>query len=212
MIGRFIRNFLNGQHIIHKIRQVQTVRRTFLHQCIKNECPPAAVLSLGARAASSSSNWPSQRSKRLNDYRNKRKRADNFQLNEGTSSQWQLQHNQQMVDFWYDGANAGSCGSCASSESGGGGGGENYGIFNSGTIERYPATGRARLGAHDWARTTGRARLGAHDWARTIGRARWARTTGRARLGAHDWARTTGRARLGAHDWARTIGRRQVFR
>uniref|UniRef100_A0A183CPW7 Ribosomal_S7 domain-containing protein n=1 Tax=Globodera pallida TaxID=36090 RepID=A0A183CPW7_GLOPA len=67
MIARFIRNFLNGQHIIHKIRQVQAVRLTFLHQCIKNECPPAAVLSLGARMASSSSssNHPRQRSKRL---------------------------------------------------------------------------------------------------------------------------------------------------
>uniref|UniRef100_A0A914I1H7 PUM-HD domain-containing protein n=1 Tax=Globodera rostochiensis TaxID=31243 RepID=A0A914I1H7_GLORO len=81
MIARFIRNFLNGQHIIHKVRQVQTVRRTFLHQCIKNECPPAAaVLSLGARAASSSSssNRPSQRSKLLNDYLNNR--AANLQL------------------------------------------------------------------------------------------------------------------------------------
>uniref|UniRef100_A0A914I383 PUM-HD domain-containing protein n=1 Tax=Globodera rostochiensis TaxID=31243 RepID=A0A914I383_GLORO len=77
MIGRFIRNFLNGQHIIHKIRQVQAVRPTFLHQCIKNERPSAAVLSLGARMASSS-NRTSQRSKLLNDYLNNR--AANLQL------------------------------------------------------------------------------------------------------------------------------------
>uniref|UniRef100_A0A183CQG9 Robl_LC7 domain-containing protein n=1 Tax=Globodera pallida TaxID=36090 RepID=A0A183CQG9_GLOPA len=80
MIGSFIRNFLNGQHIIHKIRHVQTVRLTFLHQCIKNECPPAAVFSFGARMASSSSssNRPSHRSKLLNDYLNNR--AANLQL------------------------------------------------------------------------------------------------------------------------------------
>uniref|UniRef100_A0A183C736 PUM-HD domain-containing protein n=1 Tax=Globodera pallida TaxID=36090 RepID=A0A183C736_GLOPA len=80
MIERFIRNLLNGQHIIHKIRQVQTVQLTFLHQCIKNECPPAAVLSLGARMASSSSssNHPSHRSKLLDDYHNNR--AVNLQL------------------------------------------------------------------------------------------------------------------------------------
>uniref|UniRef100_A0A914I315 PUM-HD domain-containing protein n=1 Tax=Globodera rostochiensis TaxID=31243 RepID=A0A914I315_GLORO len=66
--ARFIRNFLNGQQHIHKIRQVQTVRLTFLHQCIKNECPPAAVLSLGARMASS--NRPSHRSKLSDEYSN----------------------------------------------------------------------------------------------------------------------------------------------
>uniref|UniRef100_A0A914I0Q5 PUM-HD domain-containing protein n=1 Tax=Globodera rostochiensis TaxID=31243 RepID=A0A914I0Q5_GLORO len=74
MIGRFICNLLNGQHIIHKIRHVQTVHVAFLHQCIKNKRPPAAVLSWATRLASSSSssNRPSQRSKLLNDYHNKR--------------------------------------------------------------------------------------------------------------------------------------------
>uniref|UniRef100_A0A183CQ44 PUM-HD domain-containing protein n=1 Tax=Globodera pallida TaxID=36090 RepID=A0A183CQ44_GLOPA len=80
MIDRFIRNFLNGRHIIHKVQHVQTVRLTFLHQCIKNECPPVAVFSFGARMASSSSssNRPSHRSKLLDDYRNDR--AANLQL------------------------------------------------------------------------------------------------------------------------------------
>uniref|UniRef100_A0A183BHK1 DUF1989 domain-containing protein n=1 Tax=Globodera pallida TaxID=36090 RepID=A0A183BHK1_GLOPA len=78
MTGRFIQNFLNGQHIIQKIRPVQTVRLTFLHQCIKNECPPVAVLSFGARMASSSSNRPSHRSKLLDAYHNNR--TDNLQL------------------------------------------------------------------------------------------------------------------------------------
>ncbi|KAI3419360.1 hypothetical protein GPALN_006605 [Globodera pallida] len=77
MFNRFIRNFLNGQHIIHKIRHVQTVRLTFLHQCIQNECP-AAVLSCGARMASSSSNRPSHRSKLLDDYH--KNRTANLQL------------------------------------------------------------------------------------------------------------------------------------
>uniref|UniRef100_A0A914GZM1 PUM-HD domain-containing protein n=1 Tax=Globodera rostochiensis TaxID=31243 RepID=A0A914GZM1_GLORO len=70
MLDRFIRNFLNGQQIIHKIRHVQTVRLTFLHKCIKNECP--AVLSWDTRMASTSSKRPSQSSKLLNDYRNNR--------------------------------------------------------------------------------------------------------------------------------------------
>uniref|UniRef100_A0A914IFS8 PUM-HD domain-containing protein n=1 Tax=Globodera rostochiensis TaxID=31243 RepID=A0A914IFS8_GLORO len=79
MINRFIRNFLNGQHIIDKFRHVQTVRLTFLHQYIKNVCP-AAVLSCGVRMASSSSssNRPSHRSKLLADiYKN---RTANLQL------------------------------------------------------------------------------------------------------------------------------------
>uniref|UniRef100_A0A183CAU2 PUM-HD domain-containing protein n=1 Tax=Globodera pallida TaxID=36090 RepID=A0A183CAU2_GLOPA len=77
MFDRFVRNILNGQQIIHKIRHVQTVRLMFLHQYIKNECP--AVLSLGARMASTSSNRPIQRSKLLNDYRTNRIGA-NLQL------------------------------------------------------------------------------------------------------------------------------------
>uniref|UniRef100_A0A183CTH2 Mobile element protein n=1 Tax=Globodera pallida TaxID=36090 RepID=A0A183CTH2_GLOPA len=39
MIERFIRNFLNGQHIIHKVQQIQTVRVAFLHHCSKNVSP-----------------------------------------------------------------------------------------------------------------------------------------------------------------------------
>uniref|UniRef100_A0A914H0V1 PUM-HD domain-containing protein n=1 Tax=Globodera rostochiensis TaxID=31243 RepID=A0A914H0V1_GLORO len=74
MIDRFICNFLNGQHIIHKIRHVQTVRQTFLHQCIKNECP--AVLSCACTAPSSKR--PRRRSKLLDDYRNNR--TANLQL------------------------------------------------------------------------------------------------------------------------------------
>uniref|UniRef100_A0A183CID5 PUM-HD domain-containing protein n=1 Tax=Globodera pallida TaxID=36090 RepID=A0A183CID5_GLOPA len=53
MIGRLIRNFLNGQHIICKVRHVQTVHVACLHQCAKNVCP-AAGLSWGVRTASSS--------------------------------------------------------------------------------------------------------------------------------------------------------------
>uniref|UniRef100_A0A183CKG9 PUM-HD domain-containing protein n=1 Tax=Globodera pallida TaxID=36090 RepID=A0A183CKG9_GLOPA len=75
MIDRFICNFLNGQHIIQKIRHVQTVRLTFLHQCIKNECP--AVLSCACTTPSSSKR-PSRRSKLLDDYRNNR--TANLQL------------------------------------------------------------------------------------------------------------------------------------
>uniref|UniRef100_A0A914GYY4 PUM-HD domain-containing protein n=1 Tax=Globodera rostochiensis TaxID=31243 RepID=A0A914GYY4_GLORO len=89
MVGRLIRNFLNGQHIICKVQHVQTVRVAFLHQHSKNVCP-AAVLSCGARMASTSSNRPSNRSKLsdkysnnsgstlLDDYHNNR--ADNLQL------------------------------------------------------------------------------------------------------------------------------------
>uniref|UniRef100_A0A914IGZ5 PUM-HD domain-containing protein n=1 Tax=Globodera rostochiensis TaxID=31243 RepID=A0A914IGZ5_GLORO len=79
MINRFIRNFLNGQHIICKVQQIQTVRVVFLHHCNKNVCP-AAVLSCGAcmASSSSSSNRPSNRSKLLDAYRNKR--AANLQL------------------------------------------------------------------------------------------------------------------------------------
>uniref|UniRef100_A0A183BR95 Uncharacterized protein n=1 Tax=Globodera pallida TaxID=36090 RepID=A0A183BR95_GLOPA len=68
MINRFIRNFLNGQHINSKVQQIQTVRVAFLHQCIKNECP-AAVILCGARMASSSSSKyrSSNRSKLSND-------------------------------------------------------------------------------------------------------------------------------------------------
>uniref|UniRef100_A0A183BHC9 HTH marR-type domain-containing protein n=1 Tax=Globodera pallida TaxID=36090 RepID=A0A183BHC9_GLOPA len=77
MVGRCIRNFLNVQHIICKVQQLQTIRLTFLHQCIKNKCP-AAVLSWGVRMASSSSNRPSHRSKLLDDYHNKR--TPNLQL------------------------------------------------------------------------------------------------------------------------------------
>uniref|UniRef100_A0A914IH14 PUM-HD domain-containing protein n=1 Tax=Globodera rostochiensis TaxID=31243 RepID=A0A914IH14_GLORO len=79
MINRFIRNFLNGQHIICKVQQIQAVRVAFLHQCAKNVCP-AAVLSCGAcmASSSSSSNRPSNRSKLLDAYRNKR--AANLQL------------------------------------------------------------------------------------------------------------------------------------
>uniref|UniRef100_A0A183CDQ4 PUM-HD domain-containing protein n=1 Tax=Globodera pallida TaxID=36090 RepID=A0A183CDQ4_GLOPA len=59
---------LEGFGFLKSIRQVQTVRLSFLHQCIKNECPPAAVLSLGVRAASSSSsNHFNQRSAQLSD-------------------------------------------------------------------------------------------------------------------------------------------------
>uniref|UniRef100_A0A183CMY1 PUM-HD domain-containing protein n=1 Tax=Globodera pallida TaxID=36090 RepID=A0A183CMY1_GLOPA len=53
MFNRFTRNFLNGQHIICKVQQLQTVRVTFLHQCAKNVCP-TAVTSCSARMASSS--------------------------------------------------------------------------------------------------------------------------------------------------------------
>uniref|UniRef100_A0A914IH57 PUM-HD domain-containing protein n=1 Tax=Globodera rostochiensis TaxID=31243 RepID=A0A914IH57_GLORO len=79
MINRFIRNFLNGQHIICKVQHVQAVRVVFLHQCNKNVCP-AAVISCGARMASSSSssNRPSHRSELLDAYHNKR--TDNLQL------------------------------------------------------------------------------------------------------------------------------------
>ncbi|KAI3419369.1 hypothetical protein GPALN_006614 [Globodera pallida] len=71
MINRFIRNFLNGQHINSKVQQIQTVRVAFLHQCIKNECP-AAVILCGARMASSSSSKyrSSNRSKLSNDFSN----------------------------------------------------------------------------------------------------------------------------------------------
>uniref|UniRef100_A0A914IEF2 PUM-HD domain-containing protein n=1 Tax=Globodera rostochiensis TaxID=31243 RepID=A0A914IEF2_GLORO len=80
MIGRFVRNLLNGQHIICKVQQVQAVHVTFLHQCAKNNVCPAAVLSCGARMASSSSssNRPSHRSELLDAYRNNR--AANLQL------------------------------------------------------------------------------------------------------------------------------------
>uniref|UniRef100_A0A914IFP7 PUM-HD domain-containing protein n=1 Tax=Globodera rostochiensis TaxID=31243 RepID=A0A914IFP7_GLORO len=79
MINRFIRNFLNGQHIICKVQQIQAVRVAFLHHCNKNVCP-AAVLSCGAcmASSSSSSNRPSNRSELLDAYRNKR--AANLQL------------------------------------------------------------------------------------------------------------------------------------
>uniref|UniRef100_A0A183CCZ9 PUM-HD domain-containing protein n=1 Tax=Globodera pallida TaxID=36090 RepID=A0A183CCZ9_GLOPA len=77
MINRFIRNFLNGQHIICKVQQIQTVRVEFLHQCAKNVCP-AAVISCGARMASSSSNRPSHHSKLLDAYHNHR--TPNLQL------------------------------------------------------------------------------------------------------------------------------------
>uniref|UniRef100_A0A914GZ07 PUM-HD domain-containing protein n=1 Tax=Globodera rostochiensis TaxID=31243 RepID=A0A914GZ07_GLORO len=69
MIGRLIRNFLNGQHIICKIQHVQTVRVAFLHQHSKNVYP-AAVLSCGARMASTSSNRRSNRSKLSGEYSN----------------------------------------------------------------------------------------------------------------------------------------------
>ncbi|KAI3419363.1 hypothetical protein GPALN_006608 [Globodera pallida] len=69
MVGRCIRNFLNVQHIICKVQQLQTVRVKFLHQSAKNVCP-AAVISCGARMASSSSNRPSHRSKLLDAYHN----------------------------------------------------------------------------------------------------------------------------------------------
>uniref|UniRef100_A0A914H102 PUM-HD domain-containing protein n=1 Tax=Globodera rostochiensis TaxID=31243 RepID=A0A914H102_GLORO len=69
MVSRLICNFLNGQHIICKIQHVQTVHVAFLHQHIKNVCP-AAVLSCGARMASSSSNRPSNRSKLSDKYSN----------------------------------------------------------------------------------------------------------------------------------------------
>uniref|UniRef100_A0A914IDK7 PUM-HD domain-containing protein n=1 Tax=Globodera rostochiensis TaxID=31243 RepID=A0A914IDK7_GLORO len=80
MINRFIRNFLNGQHIICKVPQVQAVHVTFLHQCAKNSVCPAAVLSRVARMASSSSssNRPSHSSELLDAYRNKR--TANLQL------------------------------------------------------------------------------------------------------------------------------------
>uniref|UniRef100_A0A914IFU2 PUM-HD domain-containing protein n=1 Tax=Globodera rostochiensis TaxID=31243 RepID=A0A914IFU2_GLORO len=79
MINRFIRNFLNGQHIICKVHQIQAVRVAFLHQCIKNNVCPAAVLSCGARmASSSSSNRPSHPSELLDAYHNKR--TANLQL------------------------------------------------------------------------------------------------------------------------------------
>ncbi|KAI3419377.1 ILWEQ [Globodera pallida] len=77
MINRFIRNFLNGHHIICKVQQIQTVRVAFLHQCTKNVCP-AAVISCGARMASSSSNRPSHHSKLLDAYHNRR--TANLQL------------------------------------------------------------------------------------------------------------------------------------
>uniref|UniRef100_A0A183BTE7 Transposase n=1 Tax=Globodera pallida TaxID=36090 RepID=A0A183BTE7_GLOPA len=76
MVGRLIRNFLNGQHIICKVRHVQTVRVAFLHQCAKNVCP-AAVLSSGARMASSFDR-SSNRSQLLDAYHNNR--TDNLQL------------------------------------------------------------------------------------------------------------------------------------
>uniref|UniRef100_A0A914IH34 PUM-HD domain-containing protein n=1 Tax=Globodera rostochiensis TaxID=31243 RepID=A0A914IH34_GLORO len=80
MINRFIRNFLNGQHIICKVQQVQAVHVTFLHQCAKNNVCPAAILSRVARMASSSSssNRPSHRSELLDAYHNRR--AANLQL------------------------------------------------------------------------------------------------------------------------------------
>uniref|UniRef100_A0A183BQW1 PUM-HD domain-containing protein n=1 Tax=Globodera pallida TaxID=36090 RepID=A0A183BQW1_GLOPA len=73
MINRFIRNFLNAQHIICKVQHVQTVRGAFLHQCAKNVCP-AALISCGARMASSSSSKyrPSHRSKLLDAYHKNR--------------------------------------------------------------------------------------------------------------------------------------------
>uniref|UniRef100_A0A914IH05 PUM-HD domain-containing protein n=1 Tax=Globodera rostochiensis TaxID=31243 RepID=A0A914IH05_GLORO len=83
MINRFIRNFLNGQHIICKVRHVQAVHVSFLHHCIKNNLCPAAVLSCGcaarmASSSSSSSNRPSHNSELLDAYRNKR--TANLQL------------------------------------------------------------------------------------------------------------------------------------
>uniref|UniRef100_A0A914H2I8 PUM-HD domain-containing protein n=1 Tax=Globodera rostochiensis TaxID=31243 RepID=A0A914H2I8_GLORO len=86
MISQIIRNFLNGQHIICKIQHVQTVRVAFLHQHSKNVYP-AAVLSCGARMAStSSSKWSKLSgeysnnggSTLLDDYHNNR--AANLQL------------------------------------------------------------------------------------------------------------------------------------
>uniref|UniRef100_A0A183CB84 PUM-HD domain-containing protein n=1 Tax=Globodera pallida TaxID=36090 RepID=A0A183CB84_GLOPA len=87
MIGRLIRNFLNGQHIIRKVRHVQTVHVAGLHQCAKKVCPAAV---LGVRTASSSSNRPSHRSKLLDEYSNNsgstlldayhNNRTDNLQL------------------------------------------------------------------------------------------------------------------------------------
>uniref|UniRef100_A0A183CLH1 Transposase n=1 Tax=Globodera pallida TaxID=36090 RepID=A0A183CLH1_GLOPA len=76
MIGRFIRNFLNGQHIICKVQQLQTVRVAFSHQCAKNVCPAAVMWS--ARMASSSSNRPSHHSKLLDAYH--KNRTANLQL------------------------------------------------------------------------------------------------------------------------------------
>uniref|UniRef100_A0A183C9F1 PUM-HD domain-containing protein n=1 Tax=Globodera pallida TaxID=36090 RepID=A0A183C9F1_GLOPA len=90
MIDRFIRNFLNAQHIIHKIRHVQTVRLTFLHQCIKNECPPAAVLSFGARAASSSSS---------SDRSNQRPKLSNVYSNNGGSQLLDDYHNHRAANL-----------------------------------------------------------------------------------------------------------------
>uniref|UniRef100_A0A914IEE3 PUM-HD domain-containing protein n=1 Tax=Globodera rostochiensis TaxID=31243 RepID=A0A914IEE3_GLORO len=80
MINRFIRNFLNGQHIICKAQQIQAVRVAFLHQCAKNSVCPAAVISCGVRMASSSSssNRPSHRSELLDAYHNNR--TANIQL------------------------------------------------------------------------------------------------------------------------------------
>uniref|UniRef100_A0A183CHW5 PUM-HD domain-containing protein n=1 Tax=Globodera pallida TaxID=36090 RepID=A0A183CHW5_GLOPA len=69
MINRFILNFLNGQHIICNVQQIQIVRVAFLHQCAKNVCP-AVVLSCCARMASSSSNRARNRSKLLDEYSN----------------------------------------------------------------------------------------------------------------------------------------------
>uniref|UniRef100_A0A914HU98 PUM-HD domain-containing protein n=1 Tax=Globodera rostochiensis TaxID=31243 RepID=A0A914HU98_GLORO len=90
MIGRLIRNFLNGQHIICKVQHVQAVHVACLHQCIKKKVCSAAVLSWGARMASSSSNRPSNRSKLSDEYSNNsgsqlldayhNNRADNLQL------------------------------------------------------------------------------------------------------------------------------------
>uniref|UniRef100_A0A914HUA8 PUM-HD domain-containing protein n=1 Tax=Globodera rostochiensis TaxID=31243 RepID=A0A914HUA8_GLORO len=93
MINRFMRNFLNGLHIIREVQHqhVQAVHVACLHQCAQNVCP-APVLSCGARMASSSSNRPSNRSKLsgeysnnsgstlLDDYRNNR--TANLQLND----------------------------------------------------------------------------------------------------------------------------------
>uniref|UniRef100_A0A914HQV1 PUM-HD domain-containing protein n=1 Tax=Globodera rostochiensis TaxID=31243 RepID=A0A914HQV1_GLORO len=71
MIGRLIRNFLNGQHIICKVQHqhVQAVHVAFLQQCAKKVCP-APVLLCGARMASSSSNRPNNRSKLSDEYSN----------------------------------------------------------------------------------------------------------------------------------------------